>query len=105
MRVIRGSRGGGFFQHEETLDEDRWVFAFILNWGSPAETDPKTVTEFAGSVSRAMQIVKGKLTPWTSWDTSAEPNILAGGRPSAATPAPNRNLSSVNCQVAAVDAT
>lgn len=43
---------------------DRWVFfAFILNWRSPAETDPKTVAEFAGGVSRAMQIVKEKLTP------------------------------------------
>jgi beta-lactamase class A len=40
--------GGMYFNH-------RWVyFAIILNWDAKAETDPKTVTAFAGATSRAL---------------------------------------------------
>jgi beta-lactamase class A len=41
---------------------DRWVyFAFILNWDAAAETDPKTVAQFVGAASQAMNIVKAQL--------------------------------------------
>ncbi len=42
---------------------DRWVyFAFILNWRASATTDPKTVADFTRAVSRAMEIVKERLS-------------------------------------------
>jgi hypothetical protein len=43
---------------------DRWVYcAFILNWSTPAETDPATVAVFAKALSQATTIVKDCLSP------------------------------------------
>jgi beta-lactamase class A len=44
------------------LFDDRWVyFSLILNWPSPLETDPKTVTAFTAAGSQAMKLVKDAL--------------------------------------------
>ena len=40
-----------------------WVyFSFTINWDNPAESDPATVAAWAGTVSKALQLVKDALS-------------------------------------------
>jgi beta-lactamase class A len=45
------------------LFDDRWVyFSLTINWYAKAESDTKTVMEFAAAASRALSMVKETLS-------------------------------------------
>ena len=53
---MRSFAGGMFF-------DNTWVyFAFVINWDSPAGTDPQTVDQFFNAIRQSLRLVKFALS-------------------------------------------